>query len=315
MSGGRSPLVIGSRGSKLALWQANWVKECLAESGHAARIEEIRTSGDRQQDRSLVAIGGKGVFVKEIEEALLAGRIDLAVHSLKDLPTAQPDGLAVTCIPHREDPRDLLVSRQEGVRLEDLPGGAVIGTGSPRRACQIRARRADLQIRDLRGNVDTRLKKLERDEYAAIVLACAGVRRLGLAVAGTPFEFDCMLPAVGQGALAIETRADDGALPPILAPLHHDATARAVRAERAFLSGLGGGCQAPVGSIGVIEGGRLVLRGLVGDPDSGRIMRDRLEGPTVDPERLGAELANRLLAQGAEALMRPRTPPPRADVP
>lgn len=315
MSGEGSPLIIGSRGSKLALWQANWVKGWLEASGHVARIEQIRTSGDRQQDRSLAAIGGKGVFVKEIEEALLAGRIDLAVHSLKDLPTAQPDGLTIACIPKREDPHDLLVTRREAVGLEDLPRDAVIGTGSPRRACQIRARRADLKIKDLRGNVDTRLLKLERDEYTAIVLACAGVRRLRLAVAGTPLDFDCMLPAVGQGALAIETRVDDPVLPPILAPLHDDATARAVRAERAFLRGLGGGCQTPVGSIGVVEEGRLVLRGLVGDPDSGQILRDRLEGPKNDPERLGAELAGRLLAQGADALMRRRTTPPPADAP
>ncbi len=307
-------LVIGSRASRLALWQANWVKDRLGSGGHPARIEVIHTSGDRDRERSLVAIGGKGVFVKEIEEALLAGSIDLAVHSLKDLPTAQPAGLTIACIPEREDPRDLLIDRQ-GSGLAGLRRGAVLGTGSPRRACQIHAHRPDLVIRDLRGNVDTRLRKLESGDYDAIVLALAGVRRIGARVRGTPLSFDEMLPAVGQGALAIEARETETELRAILAPLHHEDTGRAVLAERAFLRRLGGGCQAPVGAVGVIDSGRLVLRGLVGDPASGRLLEDQAEGPAGEPETIGAALADRLLARGADAIVRGLAPAPPADPP
>ncbi len=295
-------LVIGSRASRLALWQAEWVKGRLRDAGIECRIETIRTSGDRITDRPLATLGGKGIFVKEIEEALLAGTIDLAVHSLKDLPTAQPEGLAIVCVPEREDPRDILVARGAPA-LATLPPAAVIGTGSPRRACQIRAARPDLVLKDLRGNVDTRLARLARGEYDAVVLALAGVRRLDAAVEGTVLPFDQMIPAVGQGALAIEARAGDGEVRGVLRPLHHLATACAVAAERAFLRGLGGGCQAPIAAVGEIRGDRLLLRGLVGDADRGVIVGDRREGPASGPEELGRDLAAALLARGADALV------------
>ena len=297
------PLVVGSRASRLALWQANWVRDRLAAAGHETRLEIIHTSGDRLRDRPLQAIGGQGVFVKEIEDALLAGAVDVAVHSLKDLPTAQPAGLRIACVPRREDPRDLLAA-PGAPALAGLREGAVVGTGSPRRACQIHALRPDLTIRDLRGNVETRLGRLARGDYDAIVLALAGVRRLGVAVEGAILEFDTMLPAVGQGALAIEVRADDGASASAVAPLHHPETAAAVAAERALLRGLGGGCQAPIAALGEIVAGRVRLRGLVGSPDGSRVLRDRAEGPIDDPEGVGAALAERLLKEGAADIVR-----------
>jgi hydroxymethylbilane synthase len=301
------PLVIGSRGSRLALWQARWVKDRLEENGQAARIQEIRTSGDRFHDRSLAAIGGEGLFVKEIEEAILAGGVDLAVHSLKDLPTRQPEGLLLACVPPREDPRDLLVAR--GARsLKDLPSGWVIGTGSPRRACQIRNLRPDLTIRDLRGNVDTRVARWENGDYDAIILASAGVRRLGLALEASPIPLAEMLPAVGQGALAIETRADDAIARAATAPLHHPPTAAAVASERAFLRGLGGGCQAPIAASAEIRGDRLVLLGLAADPLGRRVLRDRIEGAVADAEELGLGLAANLLERGASELLASRGP-------
>jgi hydroxymethylbilane synthase len=279
------------------------VRERLAAAGSPVRLEMIHTSGDRLAARSLADIGGKGVFVKEIEQALLDRRVDLAVHSLKDLPTEQPDGLTISCVPPREDPRDVLVPRGGG-GLAGLRHGAAVGTGSPRRACQIRALRADLEIRDLRGNVDTRIEKLRRGDYDAIVLALAGLRRLGLAVDGTVLDLDQMLPAVGQGAMAVEIRSADQELAAILAPLHDDATARAVRAERALLRGLGGGCQAPIAAVGTLRGDRLELRAMVGDPQGRLLLRDRLEGPAADPEAAGERLARALLDRGAADLVR-----------
>ncbi len=296
------PLVIGSRGSRLALWQARFVQGWLAAAGRESRIQEIRTSGDRFTAQPLAAIGGQGLFVKEIEEALAAGTIDLAVHSLKDLPTQQPAGLVIACVPKREDPRDMLLSRGAGT-LGDLPRGASIGTGSPRRACQIRALRPDLVIRDLRGNVETRIARFERGDFDAIVLAAAGIRRLGLRVEGATLAVEEMLPAVGQGALAIETRGDDAATRELLAALHHDATARAVAAERALLRGLGGGCQAPIAAHGEVTGNRLVLRGLVADPEGRTVLRHQISGDPADPEAAGQELAADFLARGAAALL------------
>jgi hydroxymethylbilane synthase len=296
------PLVIGSRGSRLALWQANFVQGRLAAAGRPARILEIRTSGDRFTAQSLAAIGGQGLFVKEIEEALAAGTIDLAVHSLKDLPTQQPAGLVIACVPEREDPRDMLLARGAGT-LGDLPRGASVGTGSPRRACQIRALRPDLVVRDLRGNVETRIARFERGDFDAIILAAAGIRRLGLSVEGAPLAVEEMLPAVGQGALAIETRGDDAETRSLLGALHHDATARAVTAERALLRGLGGGCQAPIAAHGVVADGRLVLHGLVADPEGRTVLRHQVGGDPADPEGVGNELAEAFLARGAAALL------------
>ena len=295
-------LVIGSRASRLALWQAGWVRDRIEAGGRSARIEVIHTSGDRRRDRPLTVIGGSGVFVKEIEDALLAGTIDLAVHSLKDLPTTQPKGLRIACVPEREDARDLLASPGHPT-LDDLRRGAVVGTGSPRRACQVRARRPDLIIRDLRGNVETRINKLARGEYDAIILATAGIRRLGLEVEGSVLGFDDMLPAVGQGALAIEVRSDDSGSAQAVAALHHAATAAAVGSERALLRGLGGGCRAPIAALGEIKRGRLWLRGLVGEIDGSRLLRDVEEGPVDAPESVGSALAERLLQQGARELI------------
>jgi hydroxymethylbilane synthase len=301
------PLVIGSRGSRLALWQAGWVLERLGERGQAARIEEIHTSGDRLHDRALAAIGGEGLFVKEIEEAILAGQVDVAVHSLKDLPTRQPEGLLLACVPPREDPRDLLVAR--GARsIQDMPPGSIIGTGSPRRACQIRSLRPDLTIRDLRGNVDTRVAKWESGDYDAIILASAAVRRLGLTLPASPIPLAEMLPAVGQGALAIETRADDALARAAVAPLHHPPTAAAVASERAFLRGLGGGCRAPIAATAEVRGDRLILLGLAADPEGRRVLRDRSEGAVAETEALGLGLAAILLERGAAELLASRVP-------
>ena len=297
-----NPIIIGSRASRLALWQANWVRDRLAALGHAARIVEISTSGDRVRDRALAALGGRGVFVREIEESLMVGTIDLAVHSLKDLPTRQPDALSIACVPEREDPHDLLAAPGAPALL-DLPTGAIVGTGSPRRACQLLRLRPDLQIRDIRGNVDTRIARLQRGDYDAVVLARAGVKRIGAQVEGSLLEFDQMLPAPGQGALALEVRGDDHLTASRIAPLNHPATAAAVTAERALLSGLGGGCQAPIAGIGTVDGGVLTLRGLVADPLGNTILTDGCSGRADDAAAIGAQLARLLLDRGAAALL------------
>jgi len=306
------PLVIGSRGSRLALWQAEWTRARLEQSGAAARIEIIRTSGDRFLDRPLAAMGGKGVFVKEIEEALLSRAIDLAAHSLKDLPTAQPQGLTIACVPPREDPHDVLVAPR-ATGLAGLAPGAVVGTGSPRRAIQIRRARPDVRVTDLRGNVDTRLERLRRGGYDAVVLAAAGLRRLGIAFEGAVLDFDQMIPAAGQGAMAIEIRADDGVTAGLLLPHHHQPTASAVTAERALLRGLDGGCQAPIAAVAEVDGARLVLRGLVAGPEGDPFLVERREGPVGEAERIGADMAETFLARGAGAFVRgTRAPLPEA---
>jgi hydroxymethylbilane synthase len=302
VSGAARALVIGSRGSRLALWQANWVRRRLETAGRRVSIKEIRTSGDRFVEQSLAVIGGQGLFVKEIEEALLARAIDVAVHSLKDLPTVQPRGLVVACVPEREEVRDLLLARG-ATSLRALPTGSIVGTGSPRRACQILNLRPDLAVRDLRGNIDTRIAKWQRGDYDAIILACAGVRRLELPVGGAPIDLDAMLPAVGQGALAIETRADDADARDVLAPTHHAETAAAVAAERAFLRGLGGGCQAPIAAHALVEGGTLRLRGLVAEPSGRRMVRGSASGRPGEAEAIGAALAGELLGRGARDLL------------
>jgi hydroxymethylbilane synthase len=301
-------LVIGSRGSRLALWQAEWIKGRIEAVGRPVRIEVIRTSGDRFLAQPLAAMGGKGVFVKEIEEALLGGTIDLAVHSLKDLPTDLPEGLAIACVPEREDPRDMLVARGSPAPA-DLPFRAVVGTGSPRRSCQLRALRPDLVVRDLRGNIDTRMARLKDGGYDAILLAVAGVRRLGAQVEGVLLGFDQMVPAVGQGAMAVEIREADEELIALLAPLHHAATALAVAGERSFLKALGGGCQAPIAAIGEIRNGRLRLRGLVADVGGSTLLRESREGRATESEGIGAALARSLLERGADDLIRRSSAP------
>jgi len=295
--------VIGSRASRLALWQAEWLRARLQEGGRSARIEIVHTTGDRFLEQSLARMGGKGVFVKEIEEALLRGAVDVAAHSLKDLPTVEPDGLIIACVPPREDPRDVLLAGG-APGPGGLRPGAVVGTGSPRRACQIRALRPDLRTSDLRGNVDTRLAKLERGEYDAILLASAGLRRLNIAAEGTVLDFDQMIPAAGQGAMALQIRRDDREMQTILRPHHHAPTAAAVTAERALLRALGGGCRAPIAAVAEVSGGRLRLRGLVAGPGGEPLLKERREGDAADAEAIGTAMAEVLLSRGALSLVR-----------
>ena len=305
----KDTLVIGSRGSKLALTQAEMIKADLArlEPSLAVRIEIIKTSGDASTD-PLSIIGGKGVFTKELEEALLDSRIDIAVHSLKDLPTIIPDGLVIAAIGKREDPRDALVLnrklRGSPAAIRSLTPGAIVGTSSPRRLAQLKHLRDDLVIKDLRGNVDTRLRKLDEGQYDALVLACAGLRRLGMEnriSAALPAAE--MLPAVGQGALGIETRAGDEDTLATVGKLDHKFTRLACTAERAFLRSLGGGCQLPIAAYAVVREKRIRLDGLVADPQGRRIVRDRISGGLDEAEELGAELGERLLQQGAGELL------------
>jgi hydroxymethylbilane synthase len=300
----REAITIGTRGSKLALAQTELVRAALLARYPelTVSVERITTQGDAVIDRPLAAIGGKGLFVTEIEAALRDGRIDLAVHSAKDLPSTLPDDLTIAAIPARADARDVLVAR-DGAMLRDLPPGARVGTSSPRRACQLRALRPDLTIADVRGNVDTRLRKLAEGQYDAIALAAAGLARLGLTeVISEWFAPETMAPAIGQGALAIETRADDAGLAALLAPLHDADTAAAVTAERAFLAELGGGCTAAIAAHATIAGDTLTLAGLIGATD-GRLVRDTRAGAVADATRLGAALAASLLAAGGVALL------------
>ena len=291
-------LVIASRGSQLALWQARWVQQQLAQLGCQSRIEIIKTAGDKIAEVPLVQVGAKGLFTKEIEEALLEGRADLAVHSLKDLPTELPAGLLLAATPPREDPRDAIV----GMRLADLPEGAKVGTSSLRRTAQLRKLRPDLRLEPVRGNLDTRLRKLDAGHYHAIVLAAAGLRRLGwedrIAEVLSP---DTVCPAVGQGALAIETAGS--AESEICARLDHAPTRQAVTAERALLGALGGGCQVPIGAHATVTGGRLHLLGVVVSPDGADLVRDEGEGPATEAARIGQELGQALLAAGADRIL------------
>src|SRR5579862_5709598 len=292
-------LVIGSRGSALALWQARHIQGKLAELGAEARIEIIKTTGDKIQDVSLAKVGGKGLFTKEIEEALLAGDIDLAVHSMKDVPTEIPAGLIIAAIPEREEARDALV----GCSLVELKAGSRIGTSSLRRASQLHALNRGLAIETLRGNVDTRLRKLDEGKYDAIVLAAAGLHRLGWQDRIReliPVEIMC--PAVGQGALAIETREDGGAAHELVRKLDHADSRIAVTAERAMLEKLGGGCQVPVGGYAFLEKGVIQMRAIVASPDGKRVVRAELSG--VDPVRTGASIGRNLLEKGAEEILR-----------
>ncbi|MEO7649683.1 MAG: hydroxymethylbilane synthase [Bryobacteraceae bacterium] len=296
-------LVIGSRGSQLALWQARWVQTRLAGLGAESRIEIIRTTGDRMQTATASAPveGTKGLFTKEIEEALLAGTVDLAVHSLKDLPTEMPAGLRIAAVPEREDPRDALV----GCTLSDLGQGARVGTSSLRRAAQLRRLRPDLVIEAVRGNVDTRLRKLDEGQFSSIVLAAAGLNRLGwssrIAEVLTP---ETMCPAAGQGALGIETRGDGGDGEATCTMLDHAATRAAVTAERALLATLGGGCLVPIGAHATVEGERLHMLAVVISPDGMHSVRDTAEGNAADAESAGFALGERLLVQGAREILR-----------
>ncbi len=333
-------LVIGTRGSKLALWQTNWVAQKLAVLHPEIEIvvQTITTKGDTQTDTPLPQIGDKGLFTREIEAALLAGQIDLAVHSLKDLPVpdviaseakqspssnseiassrnpstslrsahasrallAKTNGLTLAAITEREDARDVLVSRLN-LGLDRLPKNARVGTSSLRRAAQLRAHRPDLQIVNLRGNVDTRLRKAETDEYDAIVLAAAGVLRLGYADRITEYlSLDLTLPAPGQGALAVQARADDATILRLLAPLDHAPTRAATTAERAFLRALGGGCAVPIAAYGQVSGDTLRLRGLIANADGTRVARGEVRGDVMQAETIGEKLASQLTVNGQQ---------------
>ncbi len=303
-------LIIGSRGSRLALWQAEWAKERLSalHPRLSIRIEIIKTTGDKLKDVSLSVIGGRGVFTKELEEALLDGRIDLAAHSLKDLPTRLPENLSIAAITEREDPRDALVLRAGSLpaatSLKTLPPGATVGTSSLRRRAQLIHLRPDLRIKELRGNVDTRLRKLDAGEYDALILASAGLRRLGLGDRISAYlEPEEMLPAVGQGALALETRADDEQAMRLVAALDHAPTRAACEAERALLRELGGGCQVPIAAHAITTEDRLRLEGLVAGVNGATVIRERIETEIAGARQAGAELAARLLQRGAGALL------------
>jgi hydroxymethylbilane synthase len=293
---------IGSRGSALALAQAGWVKRTLEQTGVRGDIIVIKTSGDRFVDHGIQSLGGKGVFTKEIEDALLGGEIDLAVHSMKDLPTQLPEGLAIAAVPEREDPRDVVVSRNN-IRLEHLPNGASVATGSLRRKAQILNYRSDLSLVPIRGNVDTRLRKLETERLDAIVLAAAGLKRLGRQDRISEYlSPDICLSAVAQGALAIETRVDEPSRQAV-AFMNHDSSFLEVTAERALLRKLGGGCHVPIAARAVVDGELINLTGMVADTDGRRVCRGSISGPTAEAVALGTALAERLLRDGAGEML------------
>jgi len=301
----RSSLVIGARGSRLAVWQAEWVQARLNELAPALTVtlQRIKTSGDRILDVPLAAIGGKGLFVKEIEEALLREEIDLAVHSMKDVPTILPDGLSILCVPAREDPRDVLVSR-DSCSLDQLPKGSRIGTSSLRRQAQLLHYRPDLHIELLRGNLDTRLRKLHNGEYDAIVLAAAGLMRMGWSNKVTEYlPPEVSLPAIGQGALGLEGRRHDRFVETLVEKLEHRPTRTAVMAERALLKRLEGGCQVPIAAHATVKGDTLIMDGLIASVDGRRLVRDTIQGPASEAESLGSQLAEKLLAQGGDRIL------------
>lgn len=298
-------LRIATRESPLALWQAEYVKSRLETAHPGLRVEllPMTTRGDQILDSPLSRIGGKGLFIKELEVALLDGRADIAVHSMKDVPMEFPEGLGLAVICEREDFRDALVSNLHD-SLDALPKGAVVGSSSLRRQCQIRARRPDLVLRDLRGNVNTRLRKLDEGEYAAIILAGAGLIRLGMKERIRQFlPIEVSLPAGGQGAVGIEARIADTATRELLIPLHHELTALCVQAERAMNKKLQGGCQVPIAALAQIDGNELHLRGLVGTVDGSHILRGEISGNKHLAEDLGDILAEDLLRQGAAAIL------------
>src|SRR5579863_6429711 len=296
-------LRIGSRGSQLALWQAHHISALLRERSHEVELEIIKTTGDKITDVALAKVGTKGMFTKEIEEALAEGRIDLAVHSLKDLPTELSPGFEIAAITARENPRDVFCSVHYS-RIEDLPPGARVGTSSLRRQAQLKAMRADLLIHPLRGNVDTRLRKLEQGEYDAIILAAAGLNRLGkteLVRQVIPAEIMC--PAAGQGALGIEIREGDAATRRHLEFLNDTAARAATTCERALLNSLGGGCQVPIGAFAEMRNGKLHLDAIVADPDGSKLLRESRVGDLSDPEKLGNDVGDTLLKRGGDEIL------------
>ena len=300
----RATIRIGTRSSPLALWQAQWVKDRLEQHWPALGVElvPVKTSGDKFQNISLSRIGGKGLFVKEIEEALQAGRVDLAVHSVKDVPAVLPAGLSLSVIPQREDPRDVLIA-PNGETLDELPAGTRVGTSSLRRQALLLHLRPDLDIVMLRGNVETRLRKQRAGEVEATILAAAGLKRLGLMPTWSHIlDEQIFVPAVGQGALGIETRAEAD-IEALLRPLHHVETALAVTAERAFLGRMGGSCRTPLAALAIARTEGVTLMALIASPDGQTVLRGQEHGPPEAAEQLGIRLAERLLAQGGNEIL------------
>ncbi|MBW2218745.1 MAG: hydroxymethylbilane synthase [Deltaproteobacteria bacterium] len=302
----KKEITIGTRGSRLALWQANHIKSALSEKDPSVsiKIKIVKTKGDKILDVPLAAVGGKGLFVKEIEEALLDGRIDIAVHSMKDMPAEIPEGLCIGCVPEREDPGDVLISKND-VPFSRLNRKARIGTSSLRRAAQLRHARPDIAIVSLRGNIDTRIKKLDTEKLDAVILAYAGVRRMNYeSRVSERFDYSVMLPAVGQGALCIEIRENDSLIKPLAAMLDHEETHSVVKGERAFLHRLEGSCQVPVAAVGKIVKNIFTIEGLVADLEGKTIIRDSCSGPADDPEKTGVVLAEKLLDMGAGDILK-----------
>jgi hydroxymethylbilane synthase len=298
-------LTIGTRGSELALWQANHIKSRI-EAEHSdvtVELKIIKTMGDKILDVPLAKVGGKGLFVKELEEALLRKEVDLAVHSMKDVPTELPESLYLSVVTEREDPRDAFLSVNYNA-FTDLPDGATLGTSSLRRQCQLLAIRPDIKIAQLRGNVGTRIRKMKEGQYDAIILAAAGLRRLG--IDGDIKELiatDVSIPAIGQGALGIESRVGDDEVNNLLSFLNHEDTAYAVAAERAFLTRLEGGCQVPIAGFATVSGDRITFNGLVGSVTGDVLLRENIEGHVDDATKLGIEAAEKLLAKGADKIL------------
>ncbi|MFC1521009.1 hydroxymethylbilane synthase [Elusimicrobiota bacterium] len=295
-------MMVASRASNLALLQTNLVINLLRRNNADAEfiIKEITTKGDKELDKDLTQISGQGIFIKELEKALLESKCDFAVHSLKDMPTEIASGLKLAAIINRDDPRDALVLRT-GSSLEKLPVGVSVGTSSPRRQVQIKALRPDIKVCPLRGNIDTRLRKLDEGEFDAIVLASAGLLRMGLGHRISQYlPVDACLPAVGQGALAVEARSNDKKTLDLLAELDHEATRICVSAERSFLRTLGGGCRAPIAALATVSGDSLELKGMAASPDGSSVVKDCMGGPVSKPEDLGKILAKELLKKGAQ---------------
>lgn len=300
-----APIRIATRKSPLAMWQAYYVRDALqaAHPGLEVELVTMVTKGDIILDTPLAKVGGKGLFVKELEVAMLEGRADLAVHSMKDVPVAFPEGLGLVTICEREDPRDAFVSNTYN-SIDELPEGSVVGTCSLRRQCQLKESRPDLVVKELRGNVNTRLAKLDAGEYDAIILASAGLKRLEMEERIKSFiEPEQSLPAVGQGAVGIECRLDDERLIKLLEPLNHKDTADRVRCERAMNIRLEGGCQVPIGSYSILEGDEIWLRALVGEPDGSKVVRGEMRGHRDDAEKMGVQLAEQLLDEGAKEIL------------
>jgi hydroxymethylbilane synthase len=301
----KSNITIGTRGSALALWQAEWVKTAIINNDPSisVNLEIIKTKGDKILDVPLAKVGGKGLFVKEIEVALLNGHIDLAVHSMKDMPAEIPDGLHIGAVPERETPNDVLISKNN-LPLSKLPVGAKIGTSSLRRSSQLLYLRPDFVIEPLRGNLGTRIKKLETEGLDAIVLAAAGVKRLNMEDKISEYiDLEALLPAVGQGALCIESRKNDPDINKILSKLDHTVTHQVITGERAFLHRLEGGCQVPMAAYGTINDTELTITGIVAEIDGSKIIKQIVTGPVADAEKIGIELAERLIDMGAREIL------------